>query len=94
MSKKQKDKLRMNHAAWVRREIKEIVKQLYKTSDKELDDLDTIAFGYVSERHPDFSVVEKIERSNVNYLHNLRTGHVLGLLGKHTISDGLMEAIR
>jgi len=93
LSKKKED-LRMQHAAWVRREIREIVKQIYKISDKELEELDETAFAYVVERHPDFSVVEKIERSNVNYLYNLRTGVVLGLLGKRAVSDTLMEAIR
>jgi len=91
---KEKEDLRMEHAAWVHREIHAILKELYHVSKTDLEKLDNTAFANVVEKYPKFSTVERIERSNVEYLYNFRKGIIWNLLGKRGVSDTLMEAIR
>jgi hypothetical protein len=93
----EKEELREIHAAQVHQEIHELLRQLYHASNKDLEKLDNLAFSDVLEKHPEYSTIEKIELSNVAYLHNLRNGVISGLLGKRDKTNavfGISNALR
>ena len=89
----EKEDLRMNHAIWIKREIKALLEQEAHVSKDDLEKLDNVALAHVAEKHPDFTLVEKIERMNLNYLYNLRVGYIAELLGKSTVNR-TMEWVR